>query len=49
MSTAFADITFTPSVKSAQNLYGSREANSRFEFADAPGFGMTEQEVEFIG
>ena len=49
MSTAFADITFTPSVKAAQNRYGSREANSRFEFADAPGFGMTEQEVEFIG
>ena len=49
MSTAFADITFTPSVKAAQNRYGSREANSRFELADAPGFGMTEQEVEFIG
>ena len=49
MPTAFADITFTPSVKAAQNRYGSREANSRFEFADDPGFGMTEQEVEFIG
>ena len=49
MSTAFADITFTSSVKAAQNRYGSREANSRFELADAPGFGMTEQEVEFIG
>ena len=49
MSTAFADITFTPSVKAAQNRYGSREANSRFELADDPGFGMTEQEVEFIG
>jgi uncharacterized protein len=49
MPTAFADITFTPSVKAAQNRYGSREANSRFELADAPGFVMTEQEVEFIG
>jgi uncharacterized protein len=49
MSTAFADITFTPSVKAAQNRYGSREANSRFELSDAPGLGMTEQEVEFIG
>ena len=49
MATAFAKIAFTPSVKAAQNRYSSREANSRFELADDPGFGMTEQEVEFIG
>ena len=49
MATAFAEIAFTPSVKAAQSRYGSREANSRFELADDPGFGMTEQEVEFIG
>lgn len=49
MATAFADITFTPSVKAAQSLYGSREANSRFELADDPGIGLTEQEIEFIG
>ena len=49
MATAFAKITFTPSVKAAQNRYGSRESNSRFELADDPGFGMTEQEIEFIG
>ena len=49
MATAFADIAFTPSVKAAQNRYGSREANSRFELADDPGFGITEQEIEFIG
>ena len=49
MATAFAEIAFTPSVKAAQTRYGSREANSRFELADDPGFGMTEQEVEFIG
>jgi len=49
MATAFADIAFTPSVKAAQSLYGSREANSRFELADDPGVGLTEQEVEFIG
>ena len=49
MATAFADITFTSSVKAAQTRYGSREANSRFELADDSGFGMTEQEVEFIG
>ena len=49
MATAFAEIAFTPSVKAAQTRYGSREANSRFELVDDPGFGMTEQEVEFIG
>jgi len=49
MATAFADITFTSSVKAAQTRYGSREANSRFELADDLGFGLTEQEVEFIG
>ncbi|UOA07321.1 pyridoxamine 5'-phosphate oxidase family protein [Methylobacter sp. S3L5C] len=49
MATAFAEIAFTPSVKAAQNRYGSREANSRFELADDPGFGMTEQEIDFIG
>ncbi|MGZ5010615.1 MAG: pyridoxamine 5'-phosphate oxidase family protein [Methylobacter sp.] len=48
MANAFADITFTSSVKAAQIQYGSREANSRFELADDPGFGMTEQEAEFI-
>ena len=49
MATAFAEIAFTPSVKAAQTRYGSREANSRFELADDLGFGLTEQEVEFIG
>ncbi len=49
MATAFADITFTPSVKAAQSLYGSREANSRFELADDPSIGLTEPEIEFIG
>ena len=49
MATAFAEIAFTPSVKAAQIRYGSREANRRFELADDPGFGMSEQEVEFIG
>ena len=49
MATAFAEIAFTSSVKAAQVRYGSREAHSRFELADDPGFGMTEQEIEFIG
>ncbi|MEI7833749.1 MAG: pyridoxamine 5'-phosphate oxidase family protein [bacterium] len=48
MATAFAEIAFTSSVKAAQFRYGSREANSRFELAGNPGFGMTEQEIEFI-
>ncbi len=42
MATAFAEIAFTSSVKAAQVRYGSREANSRFELADDPGFGMTD-------
>ena len=49
MATAFAEIAFTSSVKAAQVRYGSREANSRLDLADDPGFGMTEQEIEFIG
>ena len=48
MAMAFADITFTPSVKAAQTLYGSRERNSRFELATDPRNQLTEQEVEFI-
>jgi len=48
MATAFADITFTSSVKAAQIRYGSREVNSRFELSDDPGFGLTEQDAEFI-
>jgi predicted pyridoxine 5'-phosphate oxidase superfamily flavin-nucleotide-binding protein len=48
MSRAFADITFTPSVKAAQELYGSREANRGFELADNPRNELTEAEVQFI-
>lgn len=49
MAAAFAEITFTASVKAAQSRYGARETNSRFELAEDPGSGMTEQEVKFIG
>jgi len=31
MSRAFAEITFTPSVRAAQSRYGSRQANAGFE------------------
>ncbi|MGZ8956097.1 MAG: pyridoxamine 5'-phosphate oxidase family protein, partial [Methylovulum sp.] len=48
MATAFAEITFTPSVKTAQQLYGSREKNSRFELAEDARNRLTEQEAEFI-
>jgi predicted pyridoxine 5'-phosphate oxidase superfamily flavin-nucleotide-binding protein len=46
--TAFADIAFTPSVKSAQNLYGSREANRGFELAGDAAEELTERETRFI-
>jgi uncharacterized protein len=48
MATAFAEIAFTPSVKAAQNLYGSRQANLRFELAKESGNQLTELEAEFI-
>jgi predicted pyridoxine 5'-phosphate oxidase superfamily flavin-nucleotide-binding protein len=48
MSRAFADITFTPSVQSAQRRYGSREANLGFELAEDSGRELTERETKFI-
>ncbi len=48
MTSTFADIAFTPSVKAAQTTYGSREANSRFERMNAVETGMTEQVTRFI-
>ena len=48
MARAFADITFTPSVKAAQSRYGSRESNKRFELAESPGDLLTEDEALFI-
>lgn len=48
MATAFAEIAFTPSVKAAQSLYGSREANSRLEMADGSGIELSALEIEFI-
>lgn len=48
MPSAFADITFTPSVKAAQRLYGSREANRGFELAQDARNELTEREAEFI-
>lgn len=48
MASAFADITFTPSVKAAQSLYGSREANRNFELSNNPNNELGEREAEFI-
>lgn len=48
MARAFADITFTDSVKAAQSLYGSRENNRGFELADDPRNTLGEVEAEFI-
>jgi len=48
MATAFAEITFTPSVKAAQSLYGSRQANQGFELSEDAGNTLAEREVEFI-
>lgn len=48
MASAFADITFTPSVKAAQSLYGSREANRGFELSENAGNELGEREAEFI-
>ena len=48
MATAFAEITFTPSVKAAQSLYGSRQANSGFELSEDPRNCLTKREAEFI-
>lgn len=48
MPRAFADIAFTPSVKAAQTRYGSREANSHFEFDAGAHNEFTKREVEFI-
>lgn len=48
MARAFADITFTESVKAAQSLYGSRENNRGFEFAEDPRNTLGAAEAEFI-
>lgn len=48
MSRAFADISFTPSVKAAQSFYGSRDANLGFELSPDPRHTLTEPEMAFI-
>lgn len=48
MARKFADITFTPSVKAAQERYGSRDYNLPFEDMDDPGDILGEAEAAFI-
>jgi hypothetical protein len=48
MGRAFAEITFTPSVKAAQSRYGSRDSNRGFEVATERQDELTEAEVQFI-
>lgn len=48
MSRAFSDIAFTPSVKAAQEQYGTRAGNRNFELADDPRNELTEAEIKFI-
>jgi len=44
----FSDITFTPSVKAAQDFYGSRAYNQPFEDMDESGDILGEAEATFI-
>ena len=48
MARKFAEIAFTPAVKAAQERYGSRTANQRFEAADDSQDTLTDDEIEFV-
>lgn len=48
MANSFTDIMFTPSVKAAQSLYGSREINQDFELSADANNELTEREMAFI-
>jgi predicted pyridoxine 5'-phosphate oxidase superfamily flavin-nucleotide-binding protein len=49
MSHKFYDLTFTESVKAAQEHYGSRRSLARFETGEESKFeGLTDAEIEFI-
>lgn len=48
MAKNFSEIMFTPAVKSAQELYGSRQNNQRIEASIGSTEGLTEREKEFI-
>lgn len=48
MARKFAKISFTPSVKAAQERYGSRSHNQPFEDMDESGDTLGEAEIAFI-
>lgn len=48
MPRAFADISFTDSVKAAQSLYGSRKINRRFELEGDPRNSLGADEAKFV-
>ena len=48
MSHKFFDLTFTPSVKRAQEHYGTRSNFERFEAGEPDFYGLTDAEEEFI-
>lgn len=48
MSHKFFDLTFTPSVKRAQEHYGSRRRLAGFESGEPDFFGLTADEIEYI-
>ncbi len=48
MSHKFFDLTFTPSVKAAQEHYGTRRNYARFEGGDSDFHGLTDAENDFI-
>lgn len=48
MPTAFADIAFTSSIKAAQELYGSREANRGLDLAPTARDELSAREAGFI-
>lgn len=49
MSHKFFDLTFTPSVKAAQEHYGTRKNYARFEGGEPDFHGLTDAENDFIG
>ncbi len=48
MSHKFFDLTFTPSVKRAQEHYGTRRNYERFEAGEPDFYGLTDAEEEFV-
>lgn len=48
MPSLFTEITFTPSVKAAQERYGSRQFNQAFDLIDEPAPALGSKEIDFI-